>query len=192
MTSVLVNTDAGSLECTRVERMVAEFARKHNRTVVRQQFPVILAYIITVHKAQGKTLDSVVLSIDETHPQPGQAYVVLSRVRRLTELNLMPGMVKRKTMRADVTRDETPAHAGTPSDAQIHDHNSADTGNPAATDSHHAAATRRRLRISQAMQSGNTAEHSPSVTRTTTVTTIRALVGSGTRDDSAYANTGVW
>jgi hypothetical protein len=48
--------------------------------IIRRQFPIILAYCLSVHKAQGQSLDFVGL-IFETDPfAHGQLYVALSRV----------------------------------------------------------------------------------------------------------------
>ncbi len=51
------------------------------------QFPLRLAYAMTIHKAQGLTLDSAFVDIRAAR-EPGQAYVALSRVRKLDGLHL--------------------------------------------------------------------------------------------------------
>jgi ATP-dependent exoDNAse (exonuclease V) alpha subunit len=50
------------------------------------QFPLRLAYAMTIHKAQGLTLDSAYLDIRAAR-EPGQAYVAVSRVRTLAGLH---------------------------------------------------------------------------------------------------------
>lgn len=47
------------------------------------QVPLLLCYAITIHKAQGATLDYVRLRVDATLTAEGQAYVALSRCRTL-------------------------------------------------------------------------------------------------------------
>ena len=49
------------------------------------QYPLRLAYAMTIHKCQGLTLDSAYMDIRAAR-EPGQAYVALSRVRRLDGL----------------------------------------------------------------------------------------------------------
>ena len=52
----------------------------------RKQIPLRLAYAITVHKAQGATLDSALIDIGSNTFEYGQAYVALSRVKSLDSL----------------------------------------------------------------------------------------------------------
>jgi ATP-dependent DNA helicase PIF1 len=52
-----------------------------------EQMPLRLANALTIHKAQGLTLDSAFIDIRAAR-EPGQAYVALSRVRTLAGLHL--------------------------------------------------------------------------------------------------------
>ena len=47
------------------------------------QFPFILAWAVTIHKAQGLTLDHINIDLGRGMFAPGQAYVALSRCRTL-------------------------------------------------------------------------------------------------------------
>jgi ATP-dependent exoDNAse (exonuclease V) alpha subunit len=52
-----------------------------------EQLPLRLANALTIHKAQGLTLDSAFIDIRAAR-EPGQAYVAVSRVRTLAGLHL--------------------------------------------------------------------------------------------------------
>lgn len=59
-----------------------------NETGSYRQFPIALGYAMTIHKAQGKTLDAVVVDISRGAFAHGQTYVALSRTRRATDMHI--------------------------------------------------------------------------------------------------------
>ena len=60
-----------------------------NETGAYKQFPLMLGYAMTIHKAQGKTLDAVVIDIARGAFEHGQTYVALSRTRSATDMHIM-------------------------------------------------------------------------------------------------------
>ena len=69
----------------------------------RVQFPIIVAYAITVHKSQGITVDRAVLDLsDKADFVPGLTYVAISRVRSLEGV-LFEGSFDVKRLRGRVT-----------------------------------------------------------------------------------------
>ncbi|OXV07665.1 hypothetical protein Egran_04570 [Elaphomyces granulatus] len=59
-----------------------EFFQRNN-PCLRTQFPVTLAYAITIHKAQGMTVPMAVFNITARDFTPGLTYVAISRVKTL-------------------------------------------------------------------------------------------------------------
>ena len=56
----------------------------------RQQFPLKLAWSITIHKAQGLTLNDIWVDLGPSEKAAGLTYVALTRVRSLSNLIIEP------------------------------------------------------------------------------------------------------
>lgn len=52
------------------------------------QFPLMLAWAVTIHKSQGKTYDRIHVDLGRGTFAPGQAYVALSRCRSICDISL--------------------------------------------------------------------------------------------------------
>jgi len=82
--SVVVESHGKQIE---VERYRWRYDSRDPGAAWFEQFPLRLAYAMTIHKAQGLTLDEAFIDIRAAR-EPGQAYVALSRVRTLDGLHL--------------------------------------------------------------------------------------------------------
>lgn len=65
--------------------------REQGADCTRRQYPLNLAYAVTIHKAQGLTLDKAIVDIGSRETAPGLSYVALSRVKRFEDLALADG-----------------------------------------------------------------------------------------------------
>ena len=94
-TNVRVEVDG---EVHEVQPVVWEKFRYSYSAVTRQlkkdivaeftQFPLRLAWAVTIHKSQGKTYDRAIIDLGQRSFAPGQTYVALSRISQLDGLFL--------------------------------------------------------------------------------------------------------
>jgi ATP-dependent DNA helicase PIF1 len=94
----IVNGSRGIIESFSFDGFpIVKFMNGHTHTIryhtwpaedglQRQQVPLRLAYAVTIHKAQGATLDCALIDIGKNTFEYGQAYVALSRVKSLDSL----------------------------------------------------------------------------------------------------------
>jgi ATP-dependent DNA helicase PIF1 len=92
----LVNGSRGVVTALREDGVMVQFIKglyfvkyhiwQSDDYVFRKQIPLRLAYALTIHKAQGASLDSAMVDIGPATFEYGQAYVALSRVRSLEAL----------------------------------------------------------------------------------------------------------
>ena len=55
----------------------------------RTQFPLILAYAVTIHKCQGLSLECALIDLSDKVFADGMAYVALSRLKSMEGLHLV-------------------------------------------------------------------------------------------------------
>lgn len=75
------------LACGRVEvlHQVSRWVEHEGRSRCVSGYPLVGGYATTVHKAEGRTLDSAGIVFERFAP-PGWAYTAVTRVRRLADL----------------------------------------------------------------------------------------------------------
>ena len=100
--TVLVTVERSAWEMLRYSVNEDEPDKIQAETIgVFEQFPVKLAWAVTIHKAQGKTFDRVIIDLGKGAFEHGQTYVALSRCRTLE------GIILRQAIRqTDILTDE--------------------------------------------------------------------------------------
>ena len=65
--------------------------KKASCQATRSQFPLTLAWAVTIHKCQGLTLPEIVIDMTPAKGRfkPGEAYVAFSRVRTIEKLHII-------------------------------------------------------------------------------------------------------
>ncbi|HQZ23858.1 MAG TPA: AAA family ATPase, partial [Flavobacterium sp.] len=106
ITIILENGDYYTLEKVIWENTKYKFNRILNKiesevTGTFEQYPLKLAWAITIHKSQGLTFDKIIIDFGRGTFAYGQAYVALSRVRTINGLFL-----KRKIVTSDISVNE--------------------------------------------------------------------------------------
>ena len=71
-----------------IEMVRGKFMLLKSFFVYRKQFPVTVAYAVTIHKCQGLSLDCAIIDLSDNVFCAGMAYVAMSRVRTLQGLYL--------------------------------------------------------------------------------------------------------
>ena len=73
----------------KIERIRSKFQILRRFYVYRKQFPLILAFAVTIHKCQGLSLDCAIVDLSSDIFATGMAYVAMSRVRTLAGLYVL-------------------------------------------------------------------------------------------------------
>ena len=71
-----------------IEMVRSKFMLQKSFFVYCKQFPVTVAYAVTIHKCQGLSLDCAIVDLSTNVFCAGMAYVAISRVRTLEGLHL--------------------------------------------------------------------------------------------------------
>jgi ATP-dependent exoDNAse (exonuclease V) alpha subunit len=72
-----------------IEKHIWEKQIEKNKSIMMEQYPLLLAYGITIHRSQGQTLSQVSMILDNNVWEKGQGYVALSRLQSLNGLHLL-------------------------------------------------------------------------------------------------------
>ena len=96
--SITVRFDNG--KHLQIKRITREYKKNDEIVGTRTMYPLILAWAVSIHRAQGATLDRMVTDLSQCFAK-GQAYVALSRVREIQHLQLQGGLKLSKLNNVD-------------------------------------------------------------------------------------------
>ena len=70
-----------------IEKVSSRISTKNQYEIFREQFPIVSAESITIHKSQGQTYEKDCIDLSRSpHLQTSLLYVALSRVKSLNDL----------------------------------------------------------------------------------------------------------
>ena len=80
-----IHQNAVPIQCTQATFTID---KKASFQATRTQFPLTLAWAVTIHKCQGLTLSEILIDMTPANGKfrPGKAYVAFSRVRTLQKI----------------------------------------------------------------------------------------------------------
>ncbi len=92
----IINVDQQEWEIIRYEMNPAEPGKISSKVIgVFKQYPLKLAWAITIHKSQGKTFERVIIDMGRGAFESGQTYVALSRCTTLNGIILTQSITNR-------------------------------------------------------------------------------------------------
>ena len=83
----------------------------------RTQFPIRLAYALTIHKGQGQTLKKIIVELGKKEATLGVTFVALSRVKNVNDFLIHPFTLDR--LKVSVIPSFRPRFAGKCSSAVL-------------------------------------------------------------------------
>lgn len=92
--TLTINSEGNEIELNKFEFTQTKYKLIDNRVINEEsgkftQFPIMLAWGITIHKSQGKTLDKYNIDLGYGAFAPGQLYVALSRGTKSSGINFV-------------------------------------------------------------------------------------------------------
>ncbi|MDZ4221804.1 MAG: PIF1 family DEAD/DEAH box helicase, partial [Patescibacteria group bacterium] len=114
---IVRTTDGRRIQAEPADWTVEEGGKIRGRIT---QFPLRLAWAITVHKSQGMSMDAAVMDLSQVF-EYGQGYVALSRVRTLSGIHLLGWNERTFRVHPDVLEQDALFRAGAANAEQEYD-----------------------------------------------------------------------